>query len=284
MAHAQLVKQVGRIKARVVRQLPRHALECLGVRRHDHLLLALDRACMLTQQPRKLHLDRAAACNNLVVLDCALHNHNGIVQASLNLGNHLLRTTAQHNGRCFGGGTPREDVVAVAANLTLFKQATRPELALRVNVRHGRLHRATDRLHNALHVVVRHAASAENVTVCKVLRRQIANWQARKHDLGARVHDRIELGKDDLPLGIDHCLVLGHITDAHLGVVLLGLQLELHVQAQHLGIFKALGLLLKACVCKRLLKCHAVNQHRVLHSTTRHLLDADQLLVQVRLV
>jgi hypothetical protein len=75
-----------------------------------------------------------------------------------------------------------------------------------------------------------------------------------------------------------------HLVDADLGIVLLGLELELDVEAEHLGVLEALGLLLKTGIRKRLLEGDAPDEERVLHATAGHLLDADQVLIEVVLV
>ena len=281
MLHAQLVQQIRRVKARIVRQLPRDNFERLGVRRQDHLLLALDRPRMSPQHLRQLHLNRTTARHDIMVLDRTLHNHNRIVETALNLRHHLLRPTPQNHRRTLRTLTLGKQVEALSTHLALFKQATRAQMARRVQVRHRRLDRAAHRLHDPLQIIRRHTSRTKDIPVSKVLRRQVANRQLRQHHLRTRLHDRLELAVDNRPLRIDNRLVLRHLLHTHFRIVLLRLQLQFHIQAQHLRVHKLFRLLLKARVRKRLFERHTPNQHRVLHSATRHLFDPDQLVVEI---
>ena len=76
-----------------------------------------------------------------------------------------------------------------------------------MNVGAGRLDRSADGLDDALKVVLRHTSRTEDVAVGKVLRREVADREAREDDLGARLGDRLELVVDDGPLGVDDGLV-----------------------------------------------------------------------------
>lgn len=67
----------------------------------------------------------------------------------------------------------------------------------------------------------------------------------------------------------------------YLRVVPLALQLQLEVQQQNARRAELLRLLLEARVGERLLERHAVDQRGVRHAASRHLLDPDQVEVQV---
>merc|ERR1740139_1205610 len=86
-------------------------------------------------------------------------------------------------------------------------------------------------------------SSAENLSVSEVLGSEITDRESGEDDLGTGVNDLLELGEDNLPFGINNFLeVLGGL-HAHLGVVLLGLELELDVQKENLWVVEVLGLL-----------------------------------------
>lgn len=117
-----------------------------------------------------------------------------------------------------------------------------------------------------------------------ILRSQITDGELAENNLGSGLVDSLQLVVDDLPLGIDDGLVLRHMLDAHLGVVLLTLQLQLDVQADNLGVLEVLGLLLETGVREGLLEGDTVNEQRFLETTTSNPLHTDQLLVKVVLV
>lgn len=281
---AQLVEDVGGVEAGVVAQLARDNLQRLGKRLDDGLLLVRDVLVgVVVQVRRDLHLDGAAAADNRPVLDGALDNHDGVVQRALHLGNELLGAAAQHQRARLGLGAALEEVVALAANLALLKGLARAQV-LRQDVGACGLGDGAGGLGDALHVLGRHAAGAEDVAVGKVLRGQVANGQLAEHHLGARLGDGLELLVDDLPLGVHNGLVFGHLLDADLGVVLFGLELQLDIQAHNLGLAEGLGLLLEAGIGECLLEGHAVDEAGLGQGTAGDLLDADELLVEVVLV
>lgn len=78
---------------------------------------------------------------------------------------------------------------------------------------------------NAVQVILRDAASAEDVTVCEVLGGQVADWELRQDDLGAGGGELIELIVNDIPLSINNLLEFLGTIDPDLGIVLFGLQL-----------------------------------------------------------
>lgn len=97
-----------------------------------------------------------------------------------------------------------------------------------------------------------------------ILSGQIANRELAENDLCASLVESLHLVVDNLPLCVDDGLVLGHLLNADLGVVLFGLEFELDVQADNVGVLKVLGLLLETGVGKRLFKGDTVDKQRVL--------------------
>lgn len=117
-----------------------------------------------------------------------------------------------------------------------------------------------------------------------ILRSQITDGELAENNLGSGLVDSLQLVVDDLPLGIDDGLVLRYMLDAHLGVVLLALQLQLDVQADNLRVLEVLGLLLETGVREGLLEGDTVDEQGFLKTTTSNPLHTDQLLVKVVLV
>ena len=54
-------------------------------------------------------------------------------------------------------------------------------------------------------------ACTEDVPVCEILCRQVADGQPRQHHLGAGLHNLFQLAVDDVPLSIYNGLVLGRV-------------------------------------------------------------------------
>lgn len=127
---------------------------------------------------------------------------------------------------------------------------------------------------DALHVLGRDTAGAEDVAVGEVLRGEVANGELGEHDLGAGLVGGFELLEDDLPFCVDDGLVFGYLLDADLGVVLFGLELELDVQAYDLGLDKGLGLLLETSVGEGLLEGDTVDEERLGEGAARDFLDS----------
>lgn len=75
-----------------------------------------------------------------------------------------------------------------------------------------------------------------------------------------------------------------NLLNPNLGVVPLGLQLELDVQTADLRVLERLGLLLESGITERLLERDTLHQKRILHTSSRDLLDTDERLVQIGLV
>ena len=73
---------------------------------------------------------------------------------------------------------PFKEVVPLGANLLLLKDVARAEV-FGSQVGHGRLDRAADGADDALQVVGRDAAGAKDLSVGKVLRREVADRQPR---------------------------------------------------------------------------------------------------------
>mmetsp|Transcript_21095 Transcript_21095/g.48316 ORF Transcript_21095/g.48316 Transcript_21095/m.48316 type:complete len:391 (-) Transcript_21095:564-1736(-) len=281
--HPQLVEHIGRVDPRVGRHLPRDHLERLGEGGDHQLRLAEDGARVVAQVGGELHLDRAAAGDDARVLDQPPRVHDRVVQRALRLGDELLGAAAQHDGARLRLGAAREEVEALAADLPLLEVRAAAEDRRR-EVIARRLDRRARRAGGALHVVVRHAAGAEEAAVGEVLRRQVADREAGEDDLRARRDDLGQLVVDDVPLGVHHLLVRRDVRDSHLCVVALRLQLQLHVEQDDLWVLELLLHLLEAGVRESLLECHALDHYRVLQRAALHLLHPDErdILVVVK--
>mmetsp|Transcript_26228 Transcript_26228/g.76937 ORF Transcript_26228/g.76937 Transcript_26228/m.76937 type:complete len:415 (-) Transcript_26228:544-1788(-) len=278
---AELVEDVRGVQSGVLRHLARDHLEGLGVRADEQLLLAVDVAGGLAEVLRELHLDGPAPGDDGGVLHEAARGEDGVLQGPLCLVNELLSPAAQEDGVGARGAAAREKVEALAAHLLLLKEVARAE-HLGDEAVAGGLHGPTARRRYALHVLLGHAAGAEDVAVREVLSGEVADGQAREDHLAACGDDEVELLVDDAPLRVHDGLVLRGLGDADFGVVLLRLELELHVEEDDLGALKALGLLLEARVGEGLLEGHALDEHGVLQTAALHLLDADHREGHVR--
>ena len=130
MLLAQLVQDVGGIKASVLAQLAGDDLERLGEGGNDELLLAGDGARVCPQELAQLHLrgvesdaatrhaanlNGAAAGDHRVVLHGAAHNHDGVVDRPLRLLDELLGAATEDDGACLGLGAAREEVISGVA-------------------------------------------------------------------------------------------------------------------------------------------------------------------------
>ena len=67
---------------------------------------------------------------------------------------------------------------------------------------------ATTSFHGSLEILVSHSPGAEHSTIGKVLCGNVANWQRRENNLGARFVAPVELLVEDVPVGIDDILVV----------------------------------------------------------------------------
>mmetsp|Transcript_53172 Transcript_53172/g.137548 ORF Transcript_53172/g.137548 Transcript_53172/m.137548 type:complete len:485 (-) Transcript_53172:48-1502(-) len=278
MLHAQLVENVGGVHAGVARDLARDDLEGLGVRRHQQLLLAVDRARVLAEVGGELHLDGTAARDHRRVLEQSARVHDSIVQRALGLGDELLGAAAEHHRARRLLLAAAEEVEALTADLLLLEVVARSEHA-RVQVVARCLDHAAGGLLEAAHVAVLDAAGAEEAAVRKVLRRQVADGELREHNVRSRLDNLVKFLVDDVPLGVDNLLVGGNVGDADLGVVALGLELELHVEQADLRRLEDLGHLLEAGVREAFFEGHALDEHRVLQRAALDLLHTDHLEV-----
>lgn len=117
-----------------------------------------------------------------------------------------------------------------------------------------------------------------------VLCSKVTNGKLAENNLRSCLVDSIKLVEDDLPLGIDNGLVFRDLFNTDLRIIPLALQLQLDVQTDNSGLLEVLGLLLKAGIGEGLLKSDAIDEERVLESTTGNLLHTDQLFIKVVLI
>ena len=196
------------------------------------------------------------------------------------------------------------------AHLPLLEQLASAEDVRREPI-HCRLRARAGRARHPLKVVLGDAPRAEEASVGKVLRREVADGQLGQDDLRAALDAEAQLLVDDGPLRVDDGLVGGDVVDAHLGVGRLALELELEVQDEDLGALERLGLrggegdgarerfrgalvhpgarrgsrshlLLKAGVAEGALERHTLDQHALCDGASRHLLDANERQVERR--
>mmetsp|Transcript_12529 Transcript_12529/g.33537 ORF Transcript_12529/g.33537 Transcript_12529/m.33537 type:complete len:377 (+) Transcript_12529:444-1574(+) len=280
MLLAELVEDVSRVQARVLCHLARDDLEGLGVGAHEELLLAVDASRGLAEVLGDLHLDGATASHNGRVLHKATSGEDGILETALCLVDELLGAAAQDDRVGERAAAPREEVEALPAHLLLLEEVACAQHVVGQPVARG-LHCSPARGSDTLHVVLGHAPSAEDVAVGEVLRGQVADGQAREHDLGPRGVDEVELLVDDGPLCIHDSLILRGLGDTDLGIILLRLELELHVEEHDLAALEALGLLLEAGVGEGLFEGHTLHEERVLERAALDLLDADHVQGEV---
>ena len=119
---AQTIQHVCGVEAGIVTELTRDDLESLCEGFDDGLLLVGDVAVgELVQVGADFHFAGASAGDDALVLDTALDDHDGVVEGALDFGNELLGATAEDQGAGFCCWAAREEVVALGADLDLFK-------------------------------------------------------------------------------------------------------------------------------------------------------------------
>jgi hypothetical protein len=121
-------------------------------------------------------LGRTAAGDDVRVLDRPLDDHDAVVERALDLLDELVGPAAEDERARLCLGAALKDVEALAADLPLVKRAA-PAEVLVGNVGARRLDRAADGLDDALQVLGRDPAGAEDVAVGKVLGREVADRQ-----------------------------------------------------------------------------------------------------------
>ncbi|GIX65607.1 uncharacterized protein BcabD6B2_50420 [Babesia caballi] len=211
----------------------------------DELLLANHGERVVAQRLGDFHLNPATAANDgraLALLD------------------ELLRPAPEDDGGSGRLGAALEDVEAVVAKLLLLEDAACAH-DVSADAVDGVLNGGAGGLAGPDHVCLLDAAGGEDVAISEELRGDLV----------------VQNG----PLGVDDALVLHGVLDEDLGVLLLGLELELDVDQQDLGVEELLGLLLRAGVGEGLLEGHALDEQRVAAAPTGDLLDANHVLVEV---
>jgi len=83
-----------------------------------------------------------------------------------------------------------------------------------------------------------------------------------------------------LPFSVNNFLEVLGVLHAHLSVVLLGLELELNVEEQDLGVVKVLGLLFETSIGEGLTEADTLDEEGLSGRATGDFLDADILLVE----
>ena len=109
---------------------------------------------------------RTTTSNDFTIANGALDDHDGVVQTALDLFDELLCATTEQQRAGFGLRALSEDVVPLAADLSLFETAARAKV-LAPYVRAGGLNGAANSLDYPLQVAGGDATSAEDVAVGK---------------------------------------------------------------------------------------------------------------------
>mmetsp|Transcript_9374 Transcript_9374/g.23003 ORF Transcript_9374/g.23003 Transcript_9374/m.23003 type:complete len:450 (+) Transcript_9374:701-2050(+) len=277
MLPAQRGEDVRRVQSGVFAQLPRDDLHGLRVGRHDQLLLPLDFQGALPKRIRHAHLDGPAAGDDGSRRDGPLDDHEGVVDAPLALGDELLGSSPQHDRAGQGRRALREEVEPLVADLALLEDPAGPEDRLGQAVA-GRLDGSVGGLRDAFHVTVGDPSRAEQPTIGEVLRRQVTDRELREDDVGPAIDAGVELVVDDLPLRLHDGLVILRARDSNLGVFLFRLELQFHVEEQHLRVLELLGHLLESGVRKGLLEGDPLHQKGLADVSPGNLLDRDPFL------
>lgn len=113
------------------------------------------------------YLTSTTPSNNIPIPNRSLHNHDGVVQTSLHLRDELLGSPPQDEGARFGLRAAFEEIEALAADLALLETFAGAEVVV-LDVGAGAGDGAAAGLDDALEVVGRDAAGAEDVAVCEV--------------------------------------------------------------------------------------------------------------------
>ena len=114
-----------------------------------------------------LYLTGTTPGNNIPVPNRSLHDHDGVVQTPLHLGDELLCTPSQDEGARLGLGAAFEEIEALAADLALLESFAGAEVVV-LDVGAGAGDGAAAGLDDALEIVGRDAAGAEDVAVGEI--------------------------------------------------------------------------------------------------------------------
>ena len=113
------------------------------------------------------YLTRTTPGHNIPIPNRSLHDHDGVVQTSLHLGDELLRPAPQDEGARFGLRAALEEIEALAADLTLLEPFAGAQVVV-LDVGAGAGDGAAAGLDDAFEVVGGDAAGAEDVAVCEI--------------------------------------------------------------------------------------------------------------------
>lgn len=105
--------------------------------------------------------------HNIPIPNRSLHDHDGVVQTALHLGDELLSPSPQDEGACFGLGASLEEIEALAADLAFLEPFARAQVVV-LDVGAGAGDGAAAGLDDALEVLGGDAAGAEDVAVCEI--------------------------------------------------------------------------------------------------------------------
>ena len=214
----QLVQDLRGGESCVVAQLSRDHFQATRHAFHDELQFPFDRLRFAPQHRGDRHLHRAAAAHDAIAVNALLGHHQRVylsassyqkrtVDRSLRFLQELLRTAAQQERRRRRPRAVREQIVPLAPHLHFLERAAAPQHRRRQSV-HRRLDLGARGALQSLHVAVRNAARAEHAAVREVLRGQVADREAREHDIGARSDAGVQFLVDQTPLRVHNALIL----------------------------------------------------------------------------
>merc|ERR1719369_2652921 len=95
-----------------------------------------------------------------------------------------------------------------------------------------------------------------------------SNRQFRKHNLCSRGCDAVQFIIEDVPLSVNHLLVLINILQPNLSIIFLCLQLKFDVKKSYLWIFVILLLHFKTSITESFLKSNSRDQLSVFQCTS----------------
>jgi hypothetical protein len=276
---AQLVHHINGVQSGILGDGTGDHFQSSGEGVDNQLLLARDGAGVVTQVAGEFHFYGSTTSHNRWEFHGTTHHHNRVVQGTFSLLDELFGTSSQNNCGSFGFGTALEEVIAFGTELDFVETATSTQRWLLETV-DGGLDDSTCGLGDTHQILVRNAASAENVAVGEVLGGEIANGQFGKDNLGSTFIDIFEFVVNNIPFGINNVLVFFGTVDTDFSVLLLALEFELEIKDADLRVVKAFGLLFESRIGKSFFEGHAVHHEGFGDGATADAFHTHKFLVQ----
>ena len=102
MPASEFVDQIQRVKAGVISDGPGDDFKSLSVHVHDQLFFSWHFNCMFFESLGQFHLGGTTTSYDLVGLEAATHDHDGIIERSFGFFDELLSSSSQDNCGRFG--------------------------------------------------------------------------------------------------------------------------------------------------------------------------------------